>query len=304
MVDWIFTGERRFDEPFFEDTMQNLLHQPFHAAFRRGTSMDPLTQWAGESPGIAPTGLIFHMSRCGSTLLCRLLGASPANIVLSECSPLDAALRAFPGRVSDSDRVSWLRALVSALAQPSRHAHAQHLFIKFDCWNIAHLPLIRHAFPETPWIFLYRDPLEVLLSHLHIPAAWTVPAEFPPSILGLNAEHVECLPRDEYCATILAQLCHLAASGIASYAGRAVPYSDLAHFSEPGSSCSFGLQFSPGEQTVNSQTASENSKAPGQAFIPGASAKYALCNDRIRRLSAHLITPAIDKLETLHAERI
>lgn len=36
---------------------------------------------------LEPTGFIFHMSRCGSTLTANLLGASPYNLVYSESKP-------------------------------------------------------------------------------------------------------------------------------------------------------------------------------------------------------------------------
>ena len=35
----------------------------------------PLDQWTTDAPWLARVGLIFHASRCGSTLLSRLLGA-------------------------------------------------------------------------------------------------------------------------------------------------------------------------------------------------------------------------------------
>jgi hypothetical protein len=271
MVDWIFMGRRRFEEPFFEDTMQQLLYHPFHCAFRRVT---PLASLGTLPSGIAPTGFIFHMSRCGSTLLCRMLAAHRQNIVLSECSPLDAVLRG--GQGSDADRVQWLQWTLHALAQP-RCGTEEHLFVKFDCWNIAQLPLVRRAFPGVPWIFLYREPLEVLLSHLFQPAAWTFPSHFLSTLLGLDAN----LPHDEYCAHAIAGICDLACRYIAEHDGRAVPYQALLDDPSPVSR--------------------ENSKVPGEPFDPLASAKYDLCNERIRNLSATIIEPAYRKLELLHA---
>ena len=32
------------------------------------------------------------------------------------------------------------------------------------------LPLFRAAFPKTPWIFIYRDPVEVMVSLLRKPS--------------------------------------------------------------------------------------------------------------------------------------
>ena len=72
-----------------------------------------------------------------------------------------------PGSVTfdgiGEQRIEWLRGVVSALGQP-RLGTEKHLFIKFDAWKVLDLPLIRRAFPAVPWIFLYRDPVEVLTS--------------------------------------------------------------------------------------------------------------------------------------------
>lgn len=36
---------------------------------------------------LEPTGFVFHMSRCGSTLTANLIGSSPYNLVYSESKP-------------------------------------------------------------------------------------------------------------------------------------------------------------------------------------------------------------------------
>lgn len=36
---------------------------------------------------LEPTGFVFHMSRCGSTLTANLMGSSPYNLVYSESKP-------------------------------------------------------------------------------------------------------------------------------------------------------------------------------------------------------------------------
>jgi hypothetical protein len=53
--------------------------------------------------------------------------------------------------------------MVAALGQA--RAGETRLFLKLDCWHMRDLPLFRRAFPNTPWVFLYRDPVEVLVSH-------------------------------------------------------------------------------------------------------------------------------------------
>ena len=93
-VEWCRLGEAGFTDPFFESTVQRLMSHPFHHAFRRRTSIDALEEWRAQRPGLAPTGFIFHMSRCGSTLVSQMLAAVDRNVVLSEAAPIDWVLRA------------------------------------------------------------------------------------------------------------------------------------------------------------------------------------------------------------------
>ena len=58
--------------------------------------------------------------------------------------------------------------------------------IKLDAWNIGELPLLRECFPDTPWLFLYRDPLEIAVSHLRRPGMHMVPGMIGAS--GLDDE--------------------------------------------------------------------------------------------------------------------
>ena len=51
-------------------------------------------------------------------------------------------------------------------------------FVKFDSWNTLDLALIRRAFPDVPWIFLYRDPVEVIVSHMRQRGSQMIPGAF------------------------------------------------------------------------------------------------------------------------------
>ena len=150
------------------------------------TPLDALAELQAADPGLPPTGFIFHMSRCGSTLVAQLLAALPQNIVISEAGPVDAVLRAnwYDPNITSAQRIAWLRALLSAYARP-RHGE-QHFYVKFDSWHTLELPLIQAAFPDVPWIFLYRDPVQVLVSHQRQRGSQMVPDLLPPQWLGLD----------------------------------------------------------------------------------------------------------------------
>jgi hypothetical protein len=115
--------------------------------------------------------MIFHMSRCGSTLISQMLKAIAGVAVFSEPSPVNSVVRApeFGIDVCEEKHADWLRRIVRALGSAlGQRAY----FLKLDCWHAVDLPLFRCAFPSVPWIFAYRDPLEVLASHAAEPAEW------------------------------------------------------------------------------------------------------------------------------------
>ncbi len=68
-VEWGYMGRERLTAPFFQDTLQHLLARPFNRLFRQRTSLDTLLERARTHPGLPLGGLVFHMSRCGSTLV-------------------------------------------------------------------------------------------------------------------------------------------------------------------------------------------------------------------------------------------
>jgi len=151
-------------------------------------------------PGIPPTAFIFHTSRWGSTLVSQLAAALPATVVISEAPPVDQILRsgAAPER-----RIELLQALLSALGQP-RRGDERHFFVKFDAWHTMELPLVRRAFPDVPFVFLYRDPAEVIASQMRMPGIHMIPGMLDPSLLGLDLPGVLQLRREEHCARVLA----------------------------------------------------------------------------------------------------
>src|SRR5262245_14392800 len=104
-VEWCDLGPCRFCEPFFDRTVEAALRQPFHQLFRVQTPIDVL-----ESEGAKrPTGFIFHMGRCGSTLIAQLLASLESTVVISEAQPIDAVLRADVPDPDEALRISWLR---------------------------------------------------------------------------------------------------------------------------------------------------------------------------------------------------
>ncbi len=302
-VEWTLMGAQRLLDPFFVQTMQRQMMMPFHQLFRRETSMEEMAAWTDAHPGAPLKGMVFHMSRCGSTLIGRQLAALERNIVASEPEPIDDVLRArlrLPG-MPQAVHVRWLRAMAAALGQPRNGEEA--LYLKTDCWHIHHLDLLREAFPETPWIFLYRDPVEVIVSQARIPAAWTVPGLVHPSALEMEWSDWNPTQLDVYRARALAKICSAGLRAVREASGGLlVNYSELPEAMYGRLLGHFGLR----EEDVPDlrQAALENAKSPGMKYARDETEKQAEANDQMRAVVAEHLLPIYGQLEAERLARI
>src|SRR5215213_3065868 len=125
-VDWCFVGKERLTEPFFDDSIMKQFREPFNLLFRHQTPIEFLGKLNEFSEGLKPNGFIFHLSRCGSTLISQMLAALPQNIVISEASPIDFVMRR--GEVSEDRRAVWLRWMINTFGQ-KRTGAEENFFI-------------------------------------------------------------------------------------------------------------------------------------------------------------------------------
>jgi hypothetical protein len=209
-IDCCYLGGARFTEPLFAGTIARALERPFSAAFQRHLPIEALEarEQVEEQAGNAdPAGFIFHMSRSGADLISKMLKAIPGVTVFSQAPPVDSIVRA-PERAieaSEAQHTGWLRAIIRALGRGVSSEHRPY-FIETDCWHALDLPLYCRAFPATQWIFLYRDPREVLASYASYPAEWTLPGYLKAERFGFDPATVEPAALAEYRARLLAGL--------------------------------------------------------------------------------------------------
>lgn len=110
----------------------------------------------------APSGMVFHEARCGSTLAANMMAVLPGSLTYSEPSSVLMLLEA--DRLPAEDKAYMLRVILAAMGRPIAAGAGSHLFFKFSSGVTPHMHLFRAAFPATPWIFMHREPLEVLMS--------------------------------------------------------------------------------------------------------------------------------------------
>lgn len=296
LVDWGHVGSRRFTEPFFEQTIDKCLRHPFNLLFRHQTSLETLTEWQIARPGLPPSGFIFHMSRCGSTLIAQMLAALPQNIVISEAPPIDGILRAKLRNATEEQQVAWLRGMLSALGQ-RRNGDEKQFFVKFDSWHTFDLPLIRRAFPEVPWIFLYRDPLEVMVSQLKQRAIHLVPGLV--ELAGLDFASAAQMSAEEYCARALSCTCAAALEQFPTGNGRAVNYTELPEAVCSSLSKHFHLDHTAAELDQMRHVAQFDAKSPSMFFAANAAKPNNELSALVREMSARFLDPVYAELEAL-----
>ncbi len=296
-VDWCYIGEDRFTRPFFEDTVSRRMSDPFNLLFRHQTPIEFLGEINETLPGISPTGFIFHMSRCGSTLASRMLAALPQNIVISEAPPIDSILRGNP-RIPDEQRVRWLRWMIGTFGR-KRTAGEKHYFIKFDSWSAMRLDLVREAFPGVPWIFLYRDPVEVMVSQMRQRGAQMIPGALGLLLPGLTLAGILRMSPEEYCGRVLEKICESFLEHAADPKGIAVNYTELPAAATGRILEHFGVSYSPEDIAKMTAITQFNAKTPGIDFTADGKEKRDEASEIAREIAAVRLNPLYEKMEAI-----
>lgn len=149
-------------EPFQDETIsryrQTILVNQFITPKTALLSLDIQAQ---SVQSITPAGFIFHLSRCGSTLISGCLSELDTTSVFSESPVLTEIL--LDQTLSEVAQQQYLQQLIDLQASvfPAR----PQVVIKWNAWDIFRWDLIRTLYPQVPVIFLGRNPVEILASH-------------------------------------------------------------------------------------------------------------------------------------------
>lgn len=287
-IQWFHFAGRSPNTPFFEDAVREAAGRPFNRLFRTAT---PFAGFVGRTELRAPSGFIFHMSRCGSTLVSQMLGAAPGHVSISETSVLDAVIQ-YPFDDPEA-QAEVLRALVHAYGRDGGP-----LFVKLDSWHTRALPLLRRAFPDTPWIFLYRDPVEVLVSQLRLRGAQTVPGVVPLDWFGFTPEDAN-LPERAFIARVLERICRAVIEH--GHGGLLVNYAELPDAFFGRILPHFGITPDPAARTAMEQAAARYSKAPATGFAADGEAKQREADPELRAAADRYVAPMFTALEALRS---
>jgi len=205
---WLYVGDKNFTEPFFDDTIAARRVLPENGFLNiRISSIDELADRIKEVDAIQPTAFIFHISRCGSTLVSQMLGIQSSNIVLSEVPFFDELLRYGKKHDRMPEILPQLKAAVGLYGAKRNEDH-QHLFIKADSWHIHFYKELRILYPGVPFFLLYRKPVEVLRSQQKKRGMHALPNFLEPAIFGFDEDKISTMHLDEYMGLVIEGYLH------------------------------------------------------------------------------------------------
>jgi hypothetical protein len=283
-----------FADAFCDETVQRFARARECTLVIPRTNLEEVSEQIG---GWGPVGIIFHVARCGSTLQAQLLKQLRGLVVYSEPPIINDLL--MPSRtLTLNDQIAALRIIGRLLAE---HANAQFV-LKLRSWNTLFCRVIAAAFPTTPWVFCFRDPVEVGVSVLARPPTWLrVFGEprnpFLPLIMpGLTTDNVS---REQYVAHAFAAFCNSIADMNMSR-GLLVNYEDLPRAVWQGVAQHFGTNVSQDERermTVVAQTYSKCALGSYVLFQPDAAAKQRAASPELRAVMEAIAVPPLHRLK-------
>ncbi len=248
--------------------------------------------------GTGPAGIVFHVARCGSTLVSQLLKQQMGAVVYAEPLPVNEVLLP-PHKWPRAELVAALRSVGAAF---DRHARRPWVW-KLTSWNTLFCELVAEAFPATPWALVLRDPLEVAVSLLGTPAGWIWDDGRPAAAFSrfIDAEGAS-RSREEYVARLYGAFCD-AAGRLDPAQGRLVDYAALPAATWETVAPHFGLAVDAAARARMQQASSMNSKAPvgrPEKFAGDGETKRAAAGEPLRSAVDSLARPALARLKARH----
>ncbi len=291
-VVWRPVSSEQIRENFYDDTLRTSANDPEVEGKRFHTPISFLREVAeapAENASPAPAGFLFHWTRSGSGVLAQMLASSYDHLVLNEFQPIDALLRCqlWDARATPEWRQEQLHWLLLATARAT--PHRARLLVRFECWHVLQLAVIRAAFPQVPWIFLYRDPLEVLASHEHRCGSQLVPGELEPELFDWELGDIMRRPFAVHWAKVLAAFGQAALDGLGQGRGYLLNHAELPDAAYDGVLRAFGIPRTSDLLAVMAKTARYHLKDP-KTVAPNASAQRLQDElpDHARAVETHL----------------
>lgn len=272
-------------DPFLQDTLQRvpaaqtIVHVPKAELGRAPASA-------------APSGVIFHVARCGSTLLSQLLKLSDEIVVYSEPLAVSEVLVP-PHAGARADLVAALRTVGKFFATHARQPYV----LKLSSWNTLFCDIVAEAFPLTPWAICIRDPLEVCVSLLQQRPGW-LRGDYAARFSAFVDPGGEARVAEQQLARVFAAFCE-GASRLDPTRGLLVPYEMLPDAVWNSLAPHFGLRLTDATRhsmAVASRIHSKSQIGRATVFVADDETKRAAATPELRRAVDQIARPAYGRL--------
>jgi hypothetical protein len=167
-VTLVSAGSAWFNEPFYRTTLGHLCANG--RVRRRTLTYRALHDELGDDRP-APAGLVLHTSRCGSTLLAKMLRHDRTRLVLGEPPPVGRAHHLSLDEPDDTEVAALVTDLLVLLERFATRRH-QRSVVKLSSWQAVATDDLADRFPETPLVFMHRPAHEVVASLLAQRPSW------------------------------------------------------------------------------------------------------------------------------------
>jgi hypothetical protein len=205
---WLYTGDHDYADAFFDETISKCMSYDENShRCKTVTTLSAMQDWSGHIDAVAPSAFIFHVSRCGSTLLSQALGLKNGAVSLSEVPIFDQLLR-LPLRASTISESLSDQLLVAAIRYygARRKGTEKHLFVKLDSWHLMFYKRLRNLFPGIPFFIQYREPGPVLESNLRQMGIQGIAEITGPEVYGFSQLSEDLLHPHNYMAAALQRM--------------------------------------------------------------------------------------------------
>jgi hypothetical protein len=302
VIRWMRVGSLPLTSPFFQFSVNGMRSRKV-PPFEFESDLPDLAL-AARLPSVPPAGIIFHMSRCGSTLVANALKTAENVVGLSEADPVDRMMHLLnsKSRYYATMSAANLPALISVFSR-FQGGPEKKVVIKCTHEGINTLRAVRLIWPQVPCVILIRNPIEVVVSNCEKPPLWMNGLIFArrESCFGRPPHDVSSAGTVEFCTWVLGRLCSEALSSLDDRC-RVIDYADLSPRVVAAIASYFSLRLTSDGQRNFLESFKYDAKNTGRLFESDVDAKRRGASESMLRNIDRWMSTSYEELRTLAAK--
>lgn len=257
----------QLSKPFIEDDISDIRLGLLAIFIQPKTLLKPLLTQFESVPEIHPCLMIFHWSRCGSTLVSSSFSKLNDCLVISESMLCSDIMR--DDFWSQELKVKLVD-LCLRLQGRFRHGE-RHLVVKWNAWDLAYWPMLLALYPQSRVLCLIRNPKDILASHQRLAGRHMVEGQ---GLLSTewHRQQIETMSTafslNEFRISVLQHLAQLTHALLSSNRAILLDYQQIKDFQPTTLSTILGRSLSKDEMECWQDHWRFDAKQQGQVFTP------------------------------------